>query len=77
LFVGIFAVVVVVMLNFGQNLPGCETWRTDAARSILIMFGVPIVVSIAILVMLYGHPEARSGCSEVVASSPSEDMNRT
>jgi len=53
-FVGIFAVVVVVMLNFGQNIPGSEDWSTDVARSVLIMFGVPIVVTIAILAMLWG-----------------------
>jgi DNA gyrase/topoisomerase IV subunit A len=53
-FVGIFAVVVVVMLNFGQNIPGSEDWSTDIARSVLIMFGVPIVVTIAILAMLWG-----------------------
>jgi hypothetical protein len=53
-FVGIFAVVVVVMLNFGQNIPGSDEWSTDVARSILIMFGVPIVVTIAILAMLWG-----------------------
>lgn len=53
-FVGIFAVVVVVMLNFGQNIPGSEDWSSDTARSVLIMFGVPIVVTIAILAMLWG-----------------------
>lgn len=53
-FVGIFAVVVVVMLNFGQNTPSGEEMGADLGGSLLVMFGVPIVVMISILVMLWG-----------------------